>query len=54
MIRRFLRAFPKYFIALAIIVGSVTTLVVWKMRRSMFGGFGALLAPGKSDRKSVV
>ena len=51
MIRRFLRAFPKYFLALAIIVGSVTTLVVWKMRRSMFGGFGALFAPGKPVKR---
>jgi hypothetical protein len=45
MIRRFLRAFPKYFIALAVIVASVTTLVIWKFRHGALSMFAGLFAP---------
>ena len=45
MIRRFLRAFPKYFIAVAVIVASVTTLVIWKFRHGVNSLFAGLFAP---------
>ena len=45
MIRRFLRAFPKYFIAVAVIIASVTTLVIWKFRHGVNSLFAGLFAP---------
>jgi hypothetical protein len=47
MLRRFLRSAPKIFIALAVIVASVTTLVIWKIRRGANSMFAGLFAPGK-------
>ena|ERR1043166_4759984 len=47
MLRRFLRSAPKIFIALAVIIASVTTLVIWKIRRGANSIFAGLFAPGK-------
>jgi hypothetical protein len=52
MLRRFLRSAPKLFIALAVIVGSITTLVIWKIhqaRRSFLAGLFAPSAPKKRE-----
>ena len=51
MFRRFLRSAPKLFIALAVIVASVTTLVIWKIHQARRSFLNALFAPGETVKK---
>ena len=51
MIRRFLRSAPKLFIALAVIVASITILVIWKVRQARRSFFNGLFAPGEAVKR---
>lgn len=54
MIRRFLREFPKIFIALTVIVASVTTLVFWKIRQARNSFLNGLFAPSERVKRVEV
>jgi hypothetical protein len=51
MIRRFLRAAPKLFIAVAVIVASITILVIWKIRQAKRSFFNGLFAPAEQVKR---
>ena len=54
MIRRFLRSAPKLFIALAVIVASITTLVIWKIRQARNSFLNGLFAPSERVKRVEV